>query len=212
MSGRVIPWLSAPNFSDERYLENIDPVAQTIFYRNLGMWLADRACKDCEKSMPTARAISCLDAGWRFLMSECQSPIEEILGSELIFITDGYHPVEHDPFPNSANQAPEPTFGTLFRSQDKICGYATDFSFHCFANGQSHTIVIEADGHDFHEKTKDQVRRDKSRDRKMVLAGVTVLRYSGSEIFRDPGHCADEISTALYGAIDRILGFIKEAS
>lgn len=47
-------------------------------------------------------------------------------------------------------------------------------------------IVIECDGHDFHEKTKQQVARDKKRDRAFQTDGFTVLRYSGSEIVNDP--------------------------
>ena len=41
-------------------------------------------------------------------------------------------------------------------------------------------IVVECDGHDFHEKTKDQVARDKSRVRDLEIAGWRVLRFTGS--------------------------------
>lgn len=47
-------------------------------------------------------------------------------------------------------------------------------------------IVIECDGHDFHEKTKEQASRDKRRDREFQTAGFIVLRYSGSDIVNDP--------------------------
>jgi hypothetical protein len=58
-------------------------------------------------------------------------------------------------------------------------------------------VVVECDGHDFHEKTKEQAQRDKARDRYLVSAGFKVMRFTGSEIWRDPTACAIE---ALYVA------------
>jgi very-short-patch-repair endonuclease len=56
---------------------------------------------------------------------------------------------------------------------------------------------IECDGHDFHEKTKEQVSKDKERDRVFQKTGALVLRYSGSDIWRDPiGAAMDAIETA----------------
>jgi very-short-patch-repair endonuclease len=46
-------------------------------------------------------------------------------------------------------------------------------------------IVVECDGHDFHEKTKEQVAKGKERDRFLIKEGYTVLHYSGSEIVND---------------------------
>jgi very-short-patch-repair endonuclease len=47
-------------------------------------------------------------------------------------------------------------------------------------------VTVEVDGHNFHEKTKQQVEKDKSRDRDLTRLGIAVLRYAGSEVFRDP--------------------------
>jgi hypothetical protein len=54
-------------------------------------------------------------------------------------------------------------------------------------------IAIELDGHDFHEKTKDQVAKDKKRERFIVGQGYTVYRFSGSEVFRRPLDCVSEV-------------------
>lgn len=71
-------------------------------------------------------------------------------------------------------------------------------------------LYVELDGHDFHERTKAQARRDKSRDRAMAADGVTVLRFTGSEVWRDPDACAKEtLSIARNKAselFDRIVG------
>ena len=54
-------------------------------------------------------------------------------------------------------------------------------------------IAVELDGHDFHEKTKEQASRDKKRDRDFVLAGWTVLRFSGSDIYRSAHDALREV-------------------
>ena len=51
-------------------------------------------------------------------------------------------------------------------------------------------IIIEVDGHDFHEKTKEQAERDKSRDRFMTTTNAKVLRFTGREVWRDAESCA----------------------
>lgn len=53
-------------------------------------------------------------------------------------------------------------------------------------------IAIELDGHDFHERTKEQARRDKSRDRNFTNQGWKVLRFTGSEVYADPELCVLE--------------------
>lgn len=54
-------------------------------------------------------------------------------------------------------------------------------------------LVIECDGHDHHDLTKEQARRDRQRDRWMQASGFKVLRFAGSEIFRDAEGCAAEV-------------------
>ena len=55
-------------------------------------------------------------------------------------------------------------------------------------------LVIECDGHDFHERTKQQAARDRSRDRQAVLAGMDCFRFTGSELWRDPWDCAAQVT------------------
>jgi len=49
--------------------------------------------------------------------------------------------------------------------------------------------AIEIDGHDFHEKTKSQVEKDKIRERAIITEGYKVLRFSGSEVFNNASKC-----------------------
>jgi hypothetical protein len=54
-------------------------------------------------------------------------------------------------------------------------------------------LLIEIDGHDFHEKSRDQVEADKRRDRRWAREGVVTLRFTGREINRRPCECATEV-------------------
>lgn len=55
------------------------------------------------------------------------------------------------------------------------------------------SIDIECDGHDFHEKTKEQAEADKRRDRDLQSIGWVIARFTGSEIFRDPMAAATQV-------------------
>jgi len=69
--------------------------------------------------------------------------------------------------------------------------------------GQSSALlVVECDGHDYHERTRAQARRDRFRDRSLQAAGYTVLRFTGSEIWAAPDACACQVMDHY----DRLLG------
>lgn len=71
-------------------------------------------------------------------------------------------------------------------------------------------IAIELDGHDFHEKTKEQVTHRNRRDRDLQADGWIVLHVSGSEFNANPEAVATEIyeraSSLLYAACHRLRG------
>jgi very-short-patch-repair endonuclease len=48
-----------------------------------------------------------------------------------------------------------------------------------------HFALVECDGHDFHERTKEQAERDRSRDRRVQEMGWRMFRFTGSELYRD---------------------------
>jgi very-short-patch-repair endonuclease len=154
----------------------------------------DRLVKDAEQAY----------ANWSWALSEDEvgSPIEAILLAFALFATDGYHRVSYNMFPG---QHPPPEFGTEFQVQAQIDRYRVDFLFICHYGGHSRRLIVECDGHDFHERTKEQAARDKSRDRALVKDGATVLRYTGSELYRDPVKCIEEIEVILSDLMDDAL-------
>lgn len=82
------------------------------------------------------------------------------------------------------------------RFQEQIGDYRVDF-LALPAVESNKKIVIECDGHNFHERTKEQAQRDKKRDRDLQSSGYSVFRFTGSELWRDPEKCANEISDVL---------------
>jgi len=89
-----------------------------------------------------------------------------------------------------------------FASQIVVGDYRVDFLFATQPDrdGLPHFIAVECDGHEFHEKTKEQAARDKRRDRYLVDQGIQVVRFAGSEIWARPSECASEV----YGIIHNI--------
>jgi len=91
-----------------------------------------------------------------------------------------------------------PGYGIAVSPQHVIGKYRVDFLLegdgrHLFGTKNILSqIVIECDGHDFHEKTKDQATRDKKRDRELQSLGFKVFRFSGSEIWKTNGQCVIE--------------------
>ena len=54
-------------------------------------------------------------------------------------------------------------------------------------------IAVECDGHNYHERTKEQAAHDRRRDRHLQRHGWHVMRFTGSEIFRDVRGCVAEV-------------------
>lgn len=85
------------------------------------------------------------------------------------------------------------TYGVM-APQVQIGKYRADFVIvHRFGTADYSTVVIECDGHKFHEKTQEQAERDKRRDREMQMMGFRVFRFTGTEIARDPFKAARSV-------------------
>jgi hypothetical protein len=64
-------------------------------------------------------------------------------------------------------------------------------------------IVVECDGFDYHSD-KDAFTRDRQRDRRLRQKGFEVVRFSGSEIYRDPVGVAYELADIVQTHYDRV--------
>jgi len=136
-------------------------------------------------------------------MIDCQSPIEALLGGAMeTMIFDYQHSLS------------DRTVYFSVGSQDSFSSYRADLTVNVHSLKTQRKfdtlIVVECDGHAFHEKTKQQAAHDKKRDRWFAAHGYRLLRFTGSEIHKDPFCCAHEIIEVLElcneaGDFDRLI-------
>lgn len=62
-------------------------------------------------------------------------------------------------------------------------------------------MAVELDGHDYHERTKEQVTARNQRDRELQQDGWRVFHISGSELYRDGYKAVEEIYLAAHDAM-----------
>lgn len=65
-------------------------------------------------------------------------------------------------------------------------------------------VVVECDGHEFHERTAEQASKDKRRDRGLTAAGIRTLRFTGVDILRESASAASEIAEIFDAAADAL--------
>lgn len=152
-----------------------------------------------------------------------QSPIQKVMAAALLYHlkTDGdftrYYPPNNELIYQFIGSDHEATFETYMPIHDwpgaaarfttgiritpevSIGKYRADFFVEVALDGKWVFGVIECDGHDYHERTKEQAKHDKERDRFFQSKGLIVLRYTGSEIWKDPLNVAHEALTILSG-------------
>jgi hypothetical protein len=64
-------------------------------------------------------------------------------------------------------------------------------------------VAVELDGHEFHERTKEQVAKRNWRDRLLQADGWKVFHFAGSEVWRRPLRCADEVMNYCQDEVSR---------
>jgi very-short-patch-repair endonuclease len=63
-------------------------------------------------------------------------------------------------------------------------------------------LAIECDGHEFHDRTKQQAAYDRARDRELLAIGIPTTRFTGSEIHHSAERCAREAYRCLLSIPD----------
>lgn len=136
--------------------------------------------------------------------TRCESPIEELFAAASLLHREGARHLGVEMY----------HFGSAFNRERRACewdstdvyiqaqvgAYRADFLFDDLCKGKRRLLIVELDGHDWHERTKHQATRDKKRDRALVSAGYRIMRFTGSEIYADPGECLQEVIDAILAA------------
>jgi very-short-patch-repair endonuclease len=97
-------------------------------------------------------------------------------------------------------------FELSIKPQVKIDRYTADFTVSLYNPYVCDCCsVIEVDGHEWHERTKDQAIHDKKRDRYLVSMNYAVMRFTGTEVFFSPQDCATESICNTVSIVNNIL-------
>lgn len=118
---------------------------------------------------------------------DCESPIEQLLSLHLTDLRISFN--DWNPFIEVSQ---------IGRNQEIKCKngkkYRLDFYFIVnYKNQETKYFGIECDGFEFHQKTKEQVQYDNQRQRDLQNEGIEIIRFSGSEIWKNPIKCAKEV-------------------
>lgn len=148
----------------------------------------------------------------------CESPIESIFLTTLM-VAKAIWDIPTAPIGrwqiaialDKEGQDPHSLLNTTSKPETLICvipqykwrGYRIDFAVFYWHITDRPAVFVECDGHEFHERTKEQAIRDRSRDREMQIAGIPVLRFTGREIYRNPFACVDQVLECLIGQAER---------
>lgn len=142
----------------------------------------------------TGSMVEWVDGRMGVLDDLCESPIEKLLGAALIFrwrlLADEYG-LGCDLVIGDGDEREASGHTAVL-----VCQYKAENARHDFAVLHPRVrapFLIECDGHDFHERTKEQAARDRSRDRYALTRRRYMMRFTGSEIWRNPFGCADEV-------------------
>lgn len=202
---------------DFEALESVPLKALQSFYQAMGEWIfsdihglwCSPDAKDGHSPVEMARSIAERASNLCSLYSDIgtQSPIEEMLAGALLWVN-----LDWLGFPTASMygghkglleaHGAEDELAFYIETQVPIGAYKVDFLLWTSFGRKAFGVVVECDGHDFHEKTKEQAARDKKRDREILCAGFPTLRFTGSEIFRSPIECAHQVQEALADARD----------
>lgn len=129
-------------------------------------------------------------------LEECESPIEKILFIEL-----------DKQLRKNAFYYNLDIVGIIPQANLKISDkkkYRVDFLVEIkdFRLGIDLDVAIECDGHEFHQKTKEQAESDRKRERDILESGRIVIRFTGSEIFNESPRCARQLIRIIRKHID----------
>lgn len=123
-----------------------------------------------------------------FMNEAIQSPIEKIFITAFELYTELENKEKIYLFEQEKIQLENKTYYAdfMFKADDYVNGTL----FGDKLKKIDYKLIIECDGHEFHEKTKEQVKHDNEREYDLKMAGYEILRFSGSQIYNEPLKCA----------------------
>lgn len=149
-------------------------------------------------SLLLEREIDRAFTGVRYWLLEIKSPIEQMLWLALWVLSQDHGYQFQTCFPNDPGTR-EGYNGVAVTPQKPVGRFRSDFQVVYYERGAyfpgglfETSVCVECDGHDFHERTKEQAEHDRKRDRYFQTEGIPLLRFTGSEIWKDVMGCAQQ--------------------
>ena len=153
--------------------------ARAAYVSAQGHLLDHYMARNCESPIEQLFLATLLSTGWRFAS-----------GFDWRYAIDDH--AKHGIAMNAAIfTCDEAVAVCVPQAEVRAAGHAYRIDF-AFVSDEA-KIAVELDGHDFHERTKEQAARDKARDRALTTAGWRVVRFAGSEVYADAAKCLAEV-------------------
>lgn len=189
--------------------KSLDAKFRSGFRKSIAAWAADRA-----------------DDLVALNMSATESPIEAVMSTALelmLMLNDEIEPggkVRSAPTWRATLESAINQQAVDFPAADQygarinvwrqlvVGPYRTDFvALVSLGNGRVAGIVIECDGFAHHYAERQQIERDHARDVYLQTAGFIVMRFTGSQLWRDCMGCAKAVmDTAIIRHLDASYG------
>lgn len=131
-----------------------------------------------------------------YVADQTESPIETLLGATMIVAMKLQRSSSHFVFCHHDEELAWAHSRFLWMAQYPWRKYRIDWVLRVRGAKQPY-IFVECDGHNFHERTKEQAERDRAKDREIQQAGIPILRFTGREIYRDSAECCAQIISFL---------------
>jgi very-short-patch-repair endonuclease len=184
------------DYGDKGFNRVIDSLIDeycTRIHNELTEDISDQICSDhSESPIEQIMLAALLTANWQFwhYVPACYTNLKST-----VFVLDADYPNLQDLSDEDIGSHCVEYRCVNIIKQYRIGQYRTDLAIFTQSSDPNRfiKIAIECDGHDYHERTKEQASRDKKRDRYFQMMGWPILRFTGSEIYKDPAAKAQEV-------------------
>ena len=125
------------------------------------------------------------------------SSLEKYLRNQIVIINnEQYRIVREDEdvynFINKNNKRSNFILDIQIQPKDDcFSGYIPDFAI--YVNGAAYGFVVEIDGYQWHEKSREQARIDKEKERTYLKNCFIPVRFAGYEVYHHSNNCIHDL-------------------
>jgi very-short-patch-repair endonuclease len=125
------------------------------------------------------------------------SSLEKYLRNQIVIINNEQYKIVREDgdvynFKNKNNKRSNFILDIQIQPKDDcFSGYIPDFAI--YVNGASYGFVIEIDGYQWHEKSREQARIDKEKERTYLKKCFIPVRFAGYEVYHHSNNCIHDL-------------------